>query len=99
MVPQRMKWIFWDVDFGKIDLEAHADGIMARVLERGRLEDVRWLIDRYGMERIHDFFRRVWSPEVTDRTRGFWRAVFGAKEEQWAEPPAWRRSSSRLWVE
>lgn len=94
-----MKWIFWDVDFDQIDVESHAHGVMARVLERGCLEDVRWLIEVYGLDRIHDFFRQVWAPEITERTRTFWRAVFGAKEEPWAEPPAWRRNSSRHWVE
>lgn len=94
-----MRWIFWDVDFDAIDVEAHEEGIMARVLERGRLEDVRWLIAAYGVARIHRFFREVWSPELSERTRTFWRAALQAKEESWAEPPAWRRSSSTLWVE
>jgi hypothetical protein len=94
-----MRWIFWDVDFDTIDVDAHAHGVMARVLERGRLEDVRWLIEVYGLDRIHAFFRDVWSPEISERTRTFWRAVFSAKEEQWAEPPAWRRSNSPLWIE
>lgn len=98
-VPEQLRWIFWDVDFDQVDLQEHADGIMARVLERGRLDDVRWLIDAYGLDRIHTFFREVWAPEITDRTRSFWRAAFDAKEERWAEPPAWRRSSSRHWVE
>jgi hypothetical protein len=94
-----MRWLFWDVDFDAIDVERHAQGIMPRVLERGRLEDVQWLVATYGLERIHEFFRQVWAPEITERTRTFWRAVLGAKEETWAGPPAWRRSSSRLWVE
>jgi hypothetical protein len=94
-----MRWIFWDVDFDAIEVDAHADGIMARVLERGGLQDVRWLITTYGMQRIHRFFRAVWSPEITERTRTFWRAVFDAKEEAWAEPPDWRRRSSTLWIE
>jgi hypothetical protein len=25
-VPDRMRWIFWDVDFDAIDIEAHAHG-------------------------------------------------------------------------
>jgi hypothetical protein len=94
-----MRWIFWDVDADAVDIETHADGILARVLERGRLEDVRWLVEVYGMDRIHRFFREIWSPEISDRTRTFWRAVFGAKEEAWAEPPDWRRNSSQLWIE
>ncbi len=98
-VPRRMKWIFWDVDFDAIDVDRHADGVMARVLERGCLEDVRWLMEVYGLDRIHAFFRDVGSSEITPRTRSFWRLVFDAKEEPWAEPPAWRRNSSQHWIE
>lgn len=98
-IPDGMRWIFWDVDVDEIDLEAHAHGVMARILERGRLEDVRWLIGRYGLDRIHAFFRGVWSPEISERTRTFWRVVFNAKEEQWAGPPDWRQSSSPFWIE
>lgn len=94
-----MKWIFWDVDFEQIEIESHAHGIMARVLERGCLEDVRWLIDTYGLDRIHAFFRDVWSPELSERTRTFWRVVFDAKEAAWAGPPDWRRSNSQPWIE
>ena len=94
-----MKWIFWDVDFETIDVQAHVDGIMARVLERGLLADVQWLIDVYGLDRIHAFFKDVGSPEIGHRTRRFWRLVFNAKEEPWAEPPAWRRNSSQPWIE
>lgn len=98
-LPRQMKWIFWDVDFETIDADEHADGILARVLERGHLEDVRWLIDAYGMDRIHTFFMEVGSSEISFRTRNFWRLVFDAKEEPWAEPPAWRRHSSQHWIE
>lgn len=94
-----MKWIFWDVDFEAIDAEKHADGVMARVLERGRLEDVRWLMNAYGMDRIHAFFKNVGSAEMSSRTRNFWRLVFDAREELWAEPPAWRRNSASHWIE
>lgn len=97
-IPASSRWIFWDVDPDAIDLEGHADGVLARVLERGCLDDVKWLIHTYGLERIHAFFRDVWAPEVSDRTRKFWRAFFDAENETWATPPAFRRSNSSLWV-
>lgn len=68
-----------------------------RVLERGCLEDVAWVVHAYGLERIHAFFRDVWAPEVSERTRGFWRAFFEAEEETWATPPAFRKNRSSLW--
>ena len=97
-IPASSRWIFWDVDPEAIDVERDANGVLARVLERGCLDDVTWLIQTYGLDRIHAFFRDVWAPEVSDRTRGFWRAFFEAENETWAAQPAFRSSSSSLWI-
>lgn len=97
-LPPRLKRVFWNVDFAKLHPDRDVDVIIARVVEFGVLDEVRWLIDRYGLERIHEFFREVGSPEITDRTVAFWRAVFKAENEQWPRPPTWRRNSSAPWV-
>lgn len=94
-----MKRVFWNMDFSKLDAHRDADAIIASVVEFGMLVDVQWLIERYGLERIHTFFRRVGSPEISDRTVAFWRAVFKAEDEQWPRPPTWRRHSSAPWVD
>lgn len=96
-LPQAMYWLFWEVDVQEIDLEKHADFVLARVLEKGRLEDVRWLMQQYGPQAIHDFFRHVGHSEISDRTRGFWRPVFDAHDEVWQESPAWRKDSAIPW--
>ena len=98
-LPQSMRRLFWDSNVDEIDLERHADSILARVLEFGFFDDVKWLIAHYGLPRIHRFFREVGHPEISERTRHFWRAVLGAEHEEWASPPAWRKSSSSLWIE
>lgn len=97
-IPKTSRWIFWDVDPDAIELERDANGVLPRVLERGCLEDVTWLIEVYGLERIHAFFRDVWAPEISERTRAFWRAFFEAEDETWAAPPAFRRSNSTRWI-
>jgi hypothetical protein len=97
-VPFRVRWLFWDVDAQALDTERHADFVLARVLEFGRMADVRWAMSRYGLERIHSFFRDVGHPEIGDRTLEFWRAVLSARDEPWASPPDWRKSSSAPWV-
>ena len=97
-LPRELKRVFWNADFDKLDLRSDADAIIARVVEFGMLAEVQWLIRQYGLERIHTFFREVGSPEVSDRTVAFWRAVFKAEHERWPRPPAWRRSCSAPWV-
>ena len=98
-LPESMRWLFWDVDFDSLDPEGQADAVMPRVLEHGRLADVRALLDVYGIERVHDFFRRVAHPLVSARTRSFWRAFFHADQEPWATPPAFRTNSDAPWID
>jgi hypothetical protein len=69
------------------------------VLEKGCIEEVRWVIATYGMNEIHRFSRDRGSPELSRRTVQFWRAVFGAENEAWAEPAAWRRGTGAPWID
>jgi hypothetical protein len=96
-IPKDRRWLFWEADPARVDLARNADYVIARVLEHGMLEDVRWLVRRYGLERIHAFFRDVGHPELSPRTLGFWRAFFQAEEEKWAAPPSWRRANGVPW--
>jgi hypothetical protein len=93
-----MQWLFWNVDFDAVDRERDAELILTRVLERGRLVDVRWLIRQYGLERIHAYFRARARVELSPKTVQFWRLVLSAQEEQWPEPPAFRQNSSAPWI-
>jgi hypothetical protein len=92
------KLLFWDVDFEALDVSVDADFILPRILEFGRLKDIAWLVEAYGFDRIHQFLRDRGHPELSARTVAFWRCYFGAKEEPWASPPAWRRNSSAPWL-
>lgn len=97
-LPTDFRWLFWEKDLASLDSETDADYILARILEFGTMVEVRWAIATFGLDRIHRFFREVGHPELSDRTIHFWRAVFKAENEQWASPPAWRKSSIAHWV-
>jgi len=96
MPPVAQHWLFWDVDLGDLDVEKHADCILERVLERGRIEDVGWAMHAYGLERIRAFFRERARPEISPRTLAFWRAFF-REEQPWPSHPAWRQNSFPPW--
>lgn len=98
-MPISMRALFWDTRLTRIDPERDADFVLARVLEFGRLCDVRWLIRRYGLDRIHHFLATSGHPELTRRTIAFWRAALHAEDETWRNPPAFRRSSSAYWAD
>jgi len=98
-IPREIGWVFWDVNPRSLDVVLHRDYILGRVLERGGIEEVRWVIASYGMKEIHRFLRDRGSPELSRRTVQFWRAVFKAENEQWAEPAAWRRGTGAPWID
>ena len=98
-VPAELRWLFWNDDFSRLDLHRDEDHVIARVLEHGGLTEVRWLLAQYGTQRIRRFFRTVGHPDISDRTRAFWRVILHAGNERWPQPAAWRRDSSALWVD
>jgi hypothetical protein len=98
-VPEKHRWVFWDVDAKALDTAAARDYILPRVLEFGGIAEVRWILATYGIDAIHRFLRDVGHPELSDRTLQFWRAVLKAKDEPWASPPAWRKSSAAPWID
>ena len=56
-LPESLRWLFWDVDCDGLDPIAQADAVLARVLENGRLEDVRAILALYGTDCVLRFFR------------------------------------------
>jgi hypothetical protein len=92
--PRSTWWLFWDVDPTRLDLPRDADYIIPRVLERGRLVEVGWLLDRLGKVRIHEFLRDQGHPELSAATLAFWRNYLHAEDETWAQPPAFRKHKS-----
>lgn len=97
-LPRSERWLFPEASGRRIEVERHAHSIIPRVLENGRLRDVHWLIETYGRRRIHHFLRDVGHTELTRRTLAFWRAVFRAKGETWADPRASRPISNAPWI-
>ncbi|HVK87857.1 MAG TPA: hypothetical protein VM513_27245 [Kofleriaceae bacterium] len=98
-VPRAMESLFWNVDIAQLDVQRDADFILTRILERGRMVDVDWAIARYGVERIHRYFRTAPRPELSRRTIRFWKVVLHAQEERWPEAPPWRRDNSAPWID
>ncbi len=52
--PNFHRRIFWDVDMDRLDFDLKADFIIARVFERGDVEDIRACRRYYGDERVRE---------------------------------------------
>jgi hypothetical protein len=69
--------LFWEIDVETLDLAAHRDYVMERVMTRGTLAAMRWLVQTYSREEIGDFVRRR-GDRLTPRDRAFWSLIGGA---------------------
>lgn len=94
--PDTMHWLFWDVDLEQLEVERHAEYILSRVLDRGRIDDVSWALQTYGEDRIHAFLCERPRAELSPRTLAFWRAFF-REEQPWPTRPSSRQISSAPW--
>lgn len=76
--PVLRRALFWDTPLDHIDVDLHADWLIARVLWRGQLDDARRVLRVYGAARVaavaarhrslpHSF-RAFWTNALTDET-------------------------------
>ena len=96
-VPQRMSWLFPEVSVSRLNVRDDSRFVLSRILERGRMEDVDWCLERYGRDGVRRFFRERASSEISEKTRNFWRIVLGAQGEPWPTVPSFRKHSSRFY--
>ena len=89
-LPDCIARLLWQVDPGHIDLDAHRDYVLERVMQRGGWNAMRWLRRTYSLETIADFLRRR-GTRLPPRERAYWSLAAGVEIEQ--EPgggrPSW----------
>ena len=63
--------LFWDADPKKIDLNKNKRYVIERILDRGRLDEYKWLRDTYSPEDIKNTITRERS-QLDMKSRNFW---------------------------
>ncbi|HMR08747.1 MAG TPA: hypothetical protein PKA88_23365 [Polyangiaceae bacterium] len=96
--PASVHWLFWETDASGLDTTEHRNEILARILERGRLEDVAWALAEYGEQGFLEFFRRG-HPALSDKTRRFWQLFLDAREETWPLQARSAANNSAPWID
>jgi DNA-binding transcriptional ArsR family regulator len=71
--PEPVLRLLWDVDRSKVDIGQHRRFLIARVLDYGDPETVRWLRRTYGDEALLEVVDS--GTALSARTAGFWRAL------------------------
>ena len=74
-LPESFRPYFWDVKFEELDKNTHAFLVIKRVLDRGNLRDVQWLLRTYGRETMKNVLFE--TKDLARPTGNFWADVFG----------------------
>lgn len=79
-IPEFLRQYFWDVPFEKLEIKKHAFLVIKRVLDRGNLSDIRWLIKTYGKDKIKKVVME--TRDLSRPTGNFWADILGIDKNQ-----------------
>ncbi|MGB9599008.1 MAG: DUF6922 domain-containing protein [Myxococcota bacterium] len=73
------KYLFWDIEPEKVDLERHKKFIIARSLRFGLVEDIKFVFNHFSIAEIINVVKT--SRSLDRKTANFWALYFGIKKE------------------
>ncbi|MBS1271949.1 MAG: hypothetical protein MAGBODY4_01085 [Candidatus Marinimicrobia bacterium] len=79
-LPGEFAPLFWDVDIQALDTDQYAEFIIARILEMGRPEHVRWVMEKYTDSAIISAVKS--SDNITRKTANFWAIYYDIPREE-----------------
>jgi nicotinamide mononucleotide adenylyltransferase len=77
--PILAKRIFWDTDFEKLEYDKNYKSIIARVFDRGDIEDIRQVRRYYGDEKVIEALTT--AKYLFDETINFCSGIFEIPKE------------------
>ena len=72
-LPEFLRPYFWDVVFEKLEVKKSSFLIIKRVLDRGNLSDIRWLVKTYGEDEIKKVV--MGTRDLARPTGNFWADI------------------------
>lgn len=79
VLPAHTRRLFPDVEVDDLLAPAGQGQLIARLLEDGDEEDLRWLVATLGEPALAAWFTRWGGRRLSRRSRAFWRGVLGAE--------------------
>lgn len=79
-LPQSFRSYFWDVAFEELEIERSAHLVIKRVLDRGNLSDIRWLLKTYGKGKIKKVV--MGTRDLARPTGNFWADILGIDKRE-----------------
>lgn len=73
--PSFLKKYFWEIDFEKLDAEEKGRYVIARLLERGDEEALRWMFQTYPKSIVKDVLKKTRA--LSPKSANYWALVLG----------------------
>jgi len=80
-LPTAVEKLFWEVDPATIDLDAHADYVMERVMLRGGWDAMRWLRAVYPTTTLQSYLIRKGRDRLSPRELAYWSLITGLPDD------------------
>lgn len=79
-IPDRVRRLFWDVRKDELDLKLHRFFIIARIVDFGDMEDVKWMLETYSKEEIVEVIKN--RRGISRKSAIFWSVYFDIPREE-----------------
>ncbi len=79
-LPESLRSYFWDVKFEDLEVERSAFLVIKRILDRGNLSDIRWLIATYGEDEIKKVVMK--TRDLARPTGNLWADILGLDKQK-----------------
>lgn len=67
--------LFWDVSPKTVDPRKHAKYVIERILEFGKDDEVRWMVDYYSPQKIKEVVQTS-RGVLHDKTKALWQLIY-----------------------
>ncbi|OIP04133.1 hypothetical protein AUK18_00575 [Candidatus Beckwithbacteria bacterium CG2_30_44_31] len=73
MIPKHLHKYFWEINPRELSLSEDADYIVARLLDYGKTQDIEWLLERFGKDRIKTVLKKYRG--ISRKSAYFWSNI------------------------
>lgn len=100
-LPERLRPLFWDVDFSSLDWELDHNLIVRRILQDGNWAAVRWLRSTWGDAAVRGWLITHAGGRLSPRQLRYWELVLdlsGQEVNKWinlTKESPWERRLTR----
>ena len=77
MIPKRLHKYFWEINPRELKINEDADYIVSRLLDWGKTQDIEWLLDKFGPDKIKAVLKKYRG--ISRKSAYFWANILAIK--------------------